>query len=72
MDDTNERILRIKEVMARTGLKRTTLYAKINQGTFPRQLQISERCTGWRQSEVERWLRDPMGYRSDTDRNSGG
>lgn len=65
MDDTSERILRIKEVMARTGLKRTTLYAKIAQGTFPRQLQISERCAGWRQSDIEKWLRDPMAFRSD-------
>lgn len=64
MDETSERILRIKEVMARTGLKRTTLYAKINQGTFPRQLRISERCSGWRQSEIEEWLRNPMRYRT--------
>jgi prophage regulatory protein len=72
MDDTNERILRIKEVMARTGLKRTTLYAKINHGTFPRQLRISERCTGWRQSDIEKWLRDPTGYRSDMARRFKG
>lgn len=63
MDESCERILRIKEVMARTGLKRTTLYGKIAEGTFPRQLRISERCTGWRESEIEAWLRNPMLYR---------
>jgi prophage regulatory protein len=53
------RILRLRSVLERTGLSRSTLYRKIDQGTFPRQIQISTRCTGWRESAVEAWLRNP-------------
>jgi prophage regulatory protein len=55
-----ERILRLESVLERTGLSRSTLYRKVNCGTFPRQLKISVRCAGWRESEVEEWLRRPI------------
>jgi prophage regulatory protein len=50
------RILRLNTVLDRTGLSRSTLYRKIEGGTFPLRMQISERCVGWRESDVERWL----------------
>jgi prophage regulatory protein len=55
-----ERILRLESVLERTGLSRSTLYRKVNSGTFPRQLKISVRCAGWRESEVEEWVRRPI------------
>ena len=61
MTSTN-RILRLGSVLERTGLSRSTLYRKIEQGSFPRQVRISERCIGWRDSDIERWLRNPMFY----------
>lgn len=53
-----ERILRLRAVLDRTGLSRSTLYRKIQQGTFPRQLKLNPRCAGWRESEVRNWTRD--------------
>ena len=58
--DSGSRILRLRAVLERTGLSRSTLYRKIERGTFPRQVRISERCIGWRESELERWLRNPI------------
>lgn len=55
-----ERILRLRGVLERTGLTRSTLYRKMYLGTFPRPLRISIRCAGWRESDVEAWLRDPI------------
>jgi prophage regulatory protein len=60
MTDSNDRILRIKTVMDRTGLSRSTLYRKIQDGTFPRQVHISTRCAGWRESAVNAWMQNPM------------
>lgn len=62
------RILRLKAVLERTGLSRSTLYRKVHCGTFPPPLRISERCTGWRESDVEVWLKHPECY-SSSDRN---
>ena len=57
--DTPDRILRINTVLERTGLSRSTLYRKIQQGTFPKQIAISTRCTRWRASAVAEWDEEP-------------
>jgi len=59
---TTDRILRLNAVLDRTGLSRSTLYRKIEAGTFPAQVRIATRCTGWRESAVSEWLRNPMSY----------
>lgn len=63
--DTPDRILRIKTVLERTGLSRSTMYRKMQNGTFPRNVQISTRCAGWRESAINAWLRNPMFYSVD-------
>jgi prophage regulatory protein len=62
---SNERpecILRIKTVLERTGLSRSTLYRKIQSGTFPKQVRIAARCAGWRESAVIEWQKNPIFY----------
>lgn len=63
--DAPDRILRIKTVLERTGLSRSTLYRKIERGHFPRQVKIAERCAGWRESAVREWMHNPMFYSVD-------
>ena len=58
-----DRIVRLKTVLARTGLSRSTIYRKITQGTFPSQIKISVNGTGWHESEINRWIADPVGWR---------
>jgi prophage regulatory protein len=56
MTDQPERILRIKEILTRTGFTQSTLYRKIAGGSFPQQVKISIRYAGWRASAVKRWM----------------
>src|SRR3954462_8365338 len=58
-----ERIIRLKTVLARTGLSRSTIYRKIAEGTFPAQLKISTNGSGWLESDINRWIADPVGWR---------
>jgi prophage regulatory protein len=60
-----DKIIRIKTVLARTGLSRSTLYRKIAEGTFPCQVKISVHGAGWRESAINRWIADPIGYREE-------
>lgn len=57
-----ERIIRINTVLARTGLSRSTMYRKIAEGTFPRQVPISVHGAGWHESSVNSWISNPAGY----------
>lgn len=58
-----DRIVRLKTVLSRTGLSRSTIYRKIAEGTFPVQLKISTHGAGWRESDINRWIADPASWR---------
>lgn len=53
-----ETILRRPTVEARTGLSRSTIYAKIADADddFPRPVKLGKRAVGWRESEISAWL----------------
>ncbi|MES0164159.1 MULTISPECIES: AlpA family phage regulatory protein [unclassified Mesorhizobium] len=59
------RIIRLKTVLARTGLSRSTMYRKIGEGTFPAQIKISLNGAGWRESEINRWIENPVAWRTE-------
>jgi prophage regulatory protein len=63
--DRPDRILRLPAVLDRTGLSRSTLYRKIQEGTFPKQIALGVRTAGWRESAVSRWMQNPMSFRAD-------
>lgn len=52
-----ERIIPIREVMHLTGLSKSTIYLYINRGEFPSAVRLGARRVGWRESEVQAWLR---------------
>jgi prophage regulatory protein len=49
-------ILRRKQVEVRTGLSRSSLYQKISEGGFPKQVHLGARAVGWLESEIDAWL----------------
>jgi prophage regulatory protein len=65
--DAPDRFLRIDTVLKRTGLKRATLYRKIQSGSFPKQVAISTRCSAWRETAIKRWMANPSFYSVDDD-----
>ncbi|MEG3122335.1 helix-turn-helix transcriptional regulator [Sphingomonas sp. GB1N7] len=62
MANEHERILRLNAVLDRTGLSRSSLYRKVQSGTFPKSVQLSARCVGWHASAVDDWVRNPVFY----------
>lgn len=54
--EIKERILRLPEVLDRIGMKRSSLYKRVNDGEFPRQISLGGRAVGWYESEVEAWI----------------
>ena len=58
------RILRLPEVMARTGLSRTTIYEWRVAERFPQAVRLGTRNVGFIESELEAWFRERMADRS--------
>ena len=65
MLNATDRIIRLRTVLERTGLSRSTVYRKIAEGTFPSQVRISVHGAGWRESAINRWIDDPVAYRNE-------
>lgn len=49
-------ILRRKQVEARTGLSRSSIYAAIKAGTFPSAISLGDKSVGWIQHEIDGWI----------------
>ena len=49
-------VARISEVMAQTGLPRSSLYAQVKSGTVPRPIKLGTRSVGWRVDDIESWI----------------
>ena len=58
-DAENFRTLRIQTVLELTGLGRSTVYALVKAGRFPKPLRLGPRAVGWRLSDVLAWLEAP-------------
>ena len=58
-----DRIIRMNTVLARTGLSKSTNYRKMKEGTFPRQVRISTNGAGWHESDINRWIAYPAGWK---------
>lgn len=48
--------LRRPAVEAATGLSRSSIYAMMDTGDFPRPIRIGKRAVAWSQSAIEAWL----------------
>ena len=53
--DTDDRLLRLAEVKARTSLGTTTIYRLMNDGKFPASVKLGS-IVRWRLSEIRRWM----------------
>jgi prophage regulatory protein len=51
-------ILRRREVQARTGLSRSTIYEKIKERSFPLPISLGTKSVGWISSEIDQWIAD--------------
>ena len=61
-----KRFIRLPEVLTRTGYGRTTIYRKMEDGSFPRSVKLGGpledpnafdcRAVAWIEDEVEQWM----------------
>lgn len=50
------KMLRLKDVIALTGLGRSTIYKFISEGSFPKPVPLGGRAVVWVEEEVQEWL----------------
>lgn len=53
-----ENILRLNNVINRTGLSKSSIYAFIKANKFPKSISLGLRSVGWLESEINEWIID--------------
>ncbi|ELJ8537424.1 TPA: AlpA family transcriptional regulator [Vibrio cholerae] len=56
MSKSNIRLIRFREVLAMTGLSRSSMYRFIEENQLPTQVQLGGRAVAWVESEVQEWI----------------
>jgi prophage regulatory protein len=50
------KVIRLKQVIDRTGLSRSTIYEMMKAGAFPERVSLGLRSVGWHESEIDKWI----------------
>lgn len=53
---SENRLLRLGEVLARVGFSKSTLYRMMAAGQFPSPVKVGGQTVRWRSEEIESWI----------------
>ena len=56
----SDKLLRLPEVLNATGLSKSTIYARISEGTFPKQIPLGPRIVVWVESDIQNWIAEQV------------
>ena len=51
-----KRIIRLSEVMKRTGKSRSSIYVGMAEGSFPKKIKTGGKSIGFLENEIEEWI----------------
>jgi prophage regulatory protein len=72
MRDSDERLLRLRDVKQKTGLGTSTIYRRIADGTFPAPRSLGPNTVRWLESEIDAWIRALPSSRSGAPASASG
>ena len=56
MSKLQTKLLRLPQVKESTGLSKSSIYARIAEGTFQKQISIGPRLVVWVESDIQNWI----------------
>jgi prophage regulatory protein len=60
MKNLQHKLLRLPQVKASTGLSKPSIYARISEGTFPKQIPLGPRLVVWVESDIQNWIAEQV------------
>ena len=51
-----KKLLRLPTVKKRTGLGKSSIYAMMAAGEFPKNIKLSARAVGWDDDKIDAWI----------------
>ena len=50
------KVLKLPAVIERTALSRSSIYAMMDRGEFPRPIRLTRKAVAWPEESIEDWL----------------
>ena len=60
MSNLSQKFLRTPQVKQITGLSKSSIYARIAEGTFPKQIPLGPRLVVWVESDIQKWIAEQV------------
>ena len=60
MNQLQHKLLRLPQVKASTGLSKSSIYARIAEGTFPKQIPLGPRLVVWVEADIQNWIAEQV------------
>ena len=60
MSNLRHKLIRLPQVKTITGLSKSTIYARISEGTFPKQIPLGPRLVVWVESDIQKWIAEQV------------
>lgn len=54
-------LLRMQNVLEKTGLGRSTVYALIKKKDFPQSIKLGRRTVAWVEADIDHWINEKRG-----------
>lgn len=55
-----DKFIRLPDVIDATGLSKSTIYFRIAEGTFPKQIPLGPRLVVWVESDIQNWISEQV------------
>lgn len=65
-------LIRLKEVKEYSGLGRSSIYEKMNNGLFPKSVSLGDRAVAWVDTEIIDWVQDKIDQRDECEPQAHG
>jgi len=60
MSSISRKLLRLPQVKSSIGLSKSTIYSRIAEGTFPKQIPLGPRLVVWVESDIQNWISEQV------------
>ncbi len=60
MKNLQQKLIRLPQVKQTTGLSKSTIYARIAEGNFPKQIPLGPRLVVWVESDIQNWISEQV------------
>jgi len=54
------RLLRLRDVRSLTGLSKSSIYSRISEGRFPKQIALGPRLVVWLEADIQTWIAEQV------------